>query len=55
MQVNFDFEDHSGKHFYYYDYKNVPRVNDFVEIKGSEYKVTKVTWRDGVPTCKLRS
>ena len=52
MQVNFDFEDGRGEHSYHYDWKAVPRVGEYVTLVGAEYKVIKVTWDDGLPTCK---
>lgn len=53
MQVNFDFKDINGEHSYCYDYNSVPRVGDHVRIQGEEYIVNRVTWNNGLATCKL--
>jgi hypothetical protein len=55
MQVNFDFKDSRGEHTYIYEWEAMPRVGDYVELLGDEYKITKVTWSEGgLPTYKCK-
>lgn len=53
MQVNFVFKDSRGEHLYHYDYTSVPRIGELVTIRGEEYLVNRVTWKDGLATCNL--